>query len=40
MVSCFVAAFAPMGSRAGGLVVVTDSGMTDPPRRFYQVVAP
>ena len=31
--------FYPTG-QAGGLVVVTDSGMTDQPRRFYQVVVP
>jgi hypothetical protein len=31
--------FYPTG-RAGGLGVATDSGLTDPPRRFYQVVGP
>jgi hypothetical protein len=32
MLACFVAAFAPMGRRAGGLAVVTDFGLTDPQR--------
>lgn len=31
--------FYPTG-RAGGWVVVTDSGLIAPPRRFYPVVVP